>query len=363
MGRTSFVQSSTGRVWPSSSSRCTARDRSVNELGDAGVRSFFVCPRDRSALRWRADATVCARGHPYPVVHGVPVLLGDLDPTGFGTETIRGVRERRFDAQPPPLPGRVDRVVEEAIAGTNGSLYRHLTGRLPRYPIPEIRLPPGRGGLLLDVGGGWGRWSIAAARAGYRTILVDPQLKLVLAAVRVARYLDVEVTAVCGDATALPFDDDAFDVAFSYSVLQHFGKPVARAALGEMRRVVRREGTVLVQLANRWGGRQLMNQLFQALGTRDTGPFRVRYWSLDEMRTTFEAHLGPSEVEVDGFFSLNVQPADLDLMPGRYRLLIRTSEWLRRASEAAPALRHVADSLYVRSSVGKRSDRLPPAAA
>jgi SAM-dependent methyltransferase len=335
----------------------------VNELGDAGVRSFFVCPRDRSALRWKADAAVCARGHRYPVVHGVPVLLGDLDPTGFATETIRGVRERRFDVQPPPLPGRVDPVVEEAIVRTNGNLYRHLAGRLPRYPIPEIRLPPGRGSLLLDVGGGWGRWSIAAARAGYRTVLVDPQLELVVAAVRVARQLDVEVTAVCGDATALPFSDDAFAVAFSYSVLQHFGKSVARAALGEMRRVVRPEGTVLVQLANRWGGRQLMTQLLQALGGRNTGPFRVRHWGPEEMLTTFEAHVGPSEVEVDGFFSLNVQPADLDLMPDRYRLLIRTSEWLRRWSEDMPALRHVADSLYVRSSVGKRSHRLPPAAA
>ena len=80
-----------------------------------------------------------------------------------------------------------------------------------------------------------------------------PQLDLVLAAARISRQLDLDVVAVCGDATALPFVDDVFDVVFAYSVLQHFAKPAARAALAEMRRVARRDGTVLVQVANRWG--------------------------------------------------------------------------------------------------------------
>jgi hypothetical protein len=63
------------------------------------------------------------------------------------------------------------------------------------------------------------------------------------------------------------------------------------------------------------------------------------------------AVLGSGETEVDGFFSLNVQPADLDLMPAGYRSLIRTSERLRRWSEVVPALRYVADSVYVRAVV------------
>jgi SAM-dependent methyltransferase len=318
------------------------------------VRAFVVCPRDRGALEWDAEAR-CERGHRYPIVHGIPVLLGDADPTGFASETIRAIGDGRFDLQesPDPAPG-VDPVVQDAVVRTNGNLYRHLAGRLPRYPIPEIRLPQGEGRLLLDIGGGWGRWSIAAARAGYRPVLIDPQLELVLAAARVARQLDADVTAVCGDATALPLPDNAFDVAFSYSVLQHFAKPAARTALGEMGRVVRSGGTVVVQLANRWGLRQVMRRLARSLGSEDSDPFRVRPWSVREMEDTFTDVVGPSDVVVDGFFSLNAQTADLDLMPGRYRRLIRSSERLRRWSEDVPALRYVADSLYVRSAVGDR---------
>jgi hypothetical protein len=69
------------------------------------------------------------------------------------------------------------------------------------------------------------------------------------------------------------------------------------------------------------------------------------------MREAFDLLVGPSDVEVDGFFSLNVQPSDLDLMPFRYRALIRVSEWLRGWSRDVQFLRNVADSLYVRAVV------------
>ena len=318
---------------------------------DRDLRTLIVCPRDRLNLKWGGDAS-CANGHRYPVVHGIPVLFGDRDPTGFSSRTIDRVEHGGYEVEiAAPSSGRVDEVVQDAIVGTNGNMYRHLAGRLPRYPIPQIRLPRGDGRLLLDVGGGWGRWSLAAARAGYRPVLIDPQLDLVLAAARVSRQLDLDVMAVCGDATALPFVDNAFDVVFSYSVLQHFAKPAARAALAEIQRVARRGGTVLVQLANRWGSRQLMMQVVGALGGGTRGRFRVRYWTSSEMRTTFDRIVGPGDVEVDGFFSLNVQPTDLDLLPPRYRALVRISERLRRRSRDVPTLRYVADSLYVRAVV------------
>jgi SAM-dependent methyltransferase len=317
----------------------------------AEVAAIVTCPRDGSRLSWGDDAS-CERGHRFPIVGGIPVLFGRGDPTGFASRTTDRLANDGFANADVVTPSdRVDAVVQQALLGTNGNLYRHLVGRLDRYPIPEIRLPPGDGRRLLDVGGGWGRWSFAAARAGYRPVVIDPQLELMLAAARVSLQLGIDITAICGDATALPFARGAFDVTFSYSVLQHFSKEAARDAMAEMGRVTAGGGTVLAQLANRWGARQLFTQLLQVLGIRNTGAFRVRYWSVNEMREAFNRLVGPSDVEVDGFFSLNVQPADLDLMPSRYRALIRVSEWLRGRSRAIPALRNVADSLYVRAAV------------
>jgi SAM-dependent methyltransferase len=328
------------------------------------VTDFLICPRDGSLLSWGIDVS-CEREHQFPIVGGIPVLFGERDPTGYASSTIERLANDEYataDLDPPT--DRVDAVVQDSFPATNGILYRHLAGKLDRYPIPEIRLPFGDGRLLLDVGGGWGRWTVAAARAGYRPIVIDPSLDLLLAAARVSQQLGVDITAICGDATALPFVSGAFDVVFSYSVLQHFSKAAARVAMAEMRRVTTGGGTVLVQLANRWGARQLFTQSLQFFRIRNTDRFRVRYWSAPEMAEAFDLIVGPSSVEVDGFFSLNVQPSDLDLMPSRYRALIHISEWLRGWSRDVPALCNVADSLYVRAVVPvdqAHRDPAPPA--
>jgi ubiquinone/menaquinone biosynthesis C-methylase UbiE len=56
------------------------------------------------------------------------------------------------------------------------------------------------------------------------------------------------VTFEVGDAYALAFDDDSFDIVHAHQVLQHLSDPVA--ALREMRRVVKPDGVVAVRDAD-----------------------------------------------------------------------------------------------------------------
>ncbi len=247
----------------------------------------------------------------------------------------------------------VDWFVQAQVAATNGRLYVPLLGHLPRYPIPILRLPPGPGLSFLDIGCNWGRWSVAAARAGYLVTGIDPQPKAVEAARRVARDLGVQVEygVACGES--LPFPGESFDVVFSYSVLQHLAKDHVRRVLAEIARVLRPGGRALIQMPNHWGLRSLYNEVRR--GFRLRGHFDVRYWNPGELRRTFQAAIGPSTLSVDGFFGLGIQAADLDLMPARFRAVIRSSEALRAASHRVPLLLRVADSLYV-SSTKLRSD-------
>jgi len=60
---------------------------------------------------------------------------------------------------------------------------------------------------------------------------IYPSLDALRAARRVAAQLQVRAGFVVGDARALPFAAGTFDVAFSYSVLQHFDKVDARDSL------------------------------------------------------------------------------------------------------------------------------------
>lgn len=311
----------------------------------------LVCPRDHQPLALRGNL-VCAFGHEYPYVDGIPVMLmAEERPThgacvdsihqaacGSGLHDPDDATENRVG---------VDPYVQGAIAGTCGYMYAPLMGQLSRYPIPQIRLPAGCGQVLLDIGCNWGRWSISAARAGYKVVGIDPSLDAIRAAYKVAKQCEVSALFIVGDARHLPFRKGTFDLVFSYSVLQHFGREDVETTLDEIARVLKARGISLIQMLNAFGLRSLYNQAHR--GFREASHFEVRYWSPTDLRKTFARHIGPSTLAVDGFFSANVQTTDLDILPARYRALVLSSDVLRQLSKKIPPMTSLADSLYIRS--------------
>lgn len=301
----------------------------------------LACPRDRGALERDGDSLACSAGHGYDIVDGIPVLLVDDESPTHASCRV-SLEERELDDDPEAM-------VQDVIAATCGNLYRHLIGNVREYPIPEVRLPPGEGRTFLEVGCNWGRWCVSAARRGYRPVGVDPSLPAIRAARRVAERLGVEAEYVVADARHLPFADASFDVVFSYSVFQHFAKADAVASFEEIGRVLRPGGLSLVQMANVWGARSLWNQLRERRFREPRTLFDVRYWGPRELGDELAHAVGPSSLSVDGYLTLNPQPADLDLLPRRYRALVQASEALRRLSGRLPFLTYAADSLYVTS--------------
>jgi SAM-dependent methyltransferase len=282
-------------------------------------------------------------------VEGIPILLlSDAVQTHIeGTRSL-AVAEEGQAAQLPQFDvqdGEVDPFVKNVIGATNGSLYQHLVGNLFEYPIPNLRLPPGQGKLFLEIGSNWGRWCIAAARAGYRPVGIDPSLKSIRAAIRVAEQLGIDASYLVADGRYLPFPDGTFDQGFSYSVLQHLSIEDVQLTLGELARVLRRGANCQVQMPNTFGIRCLYHQLRR--GFRHARDFEVRYWTPKNLVSTFRKALGEVHLSVDGFFSLNPQISDVRFLPRKYRLLVRTSELLRKISIIFPPLHRAADSLYV----------------
>ena len=118
------------------------------------------------------------------------------------------------------------------------------------------------------------------------------------------------------------------------------------------------EGTCALAVAE-FGNASSLPKLDVRPGFREERDFEVRFWRPAELLAAFNCSIGPSELSVDGFFPLNVQPNGIRLLPARYRALVRTSEVLRRLSKKVPASTKLADNLYVnapaRSSVGSGS--------
>ena len=151
-------------------------------LLDAALLDRLVCPRDRTSLVETGAILYCAHGHHYPVIQGVPVLLvdgpqtlsvadatlaaGPTEPDPWHPDALGISPEERAELMKLPRDARyvIDPVVSFLVGATNGIAYKHLVGRLTDYPVPELRLPPGDGRTLLDIGCNWGRWCLAATR-------------------------------------------------------------------------------------------------------------------------------------------------------------------------------------------------------
>ncbi len=310
----------------------------------------LVCPRDHLPLVRSDTALTCTAGHCYPVHGGIPVfILDDVDQThGEASRALR-LKEieyelTRDDGATPPRD-QVDPLVREILGGTCGNMYKAVRNEIDHYPIPELRLPAGAGARFLDIGCNWGRWSVAAAQKGYAVTGVDPSFGALVVARRIFRQFGLEGRFICADARHLPFKDDSFDVVFSYSVLQHFSKDDVRATLRQIARIM--TGHSHIQMANKFGvgsAYHRLRRLFSQLGV-----FHVRYWSPRELLAAFDADIGRSQLEVDGFFGLGMQASDLASFRPHHRLILRLSERLRRFNGLTP----LADSLYVNSQSSK----------
>jgi SAM-dependent methyltransferase len=117
--------------------------------------------------------------------------------------------------------------------------------------IPEAkaemldRLAPDGASAGLDVGCGYGADVEALAarlRPGGHAVGIDASQTMIAEARRRVAGTGLDVRFVVGDALALPFDDDTFDVCRIETVLQHVDEP--GQAVTEMARVTRPGGRI-----------------------------------------------------------------------------------------------------------------------
>ncbi len=315
------------------------------------LRRRLVCPRDKQKLEFSENKLICPENHTYPVFDGIPVMLVDEadvthDYINRTLEKIAQTQERdseNHDSESTSDKNEIDAFVQGEVPYTSGNLYFSVQHKLTRYPIPETRLRNGTGERLLDIGCNWGRWSIAAAQKGYKPVGIDPSLDAVLAARRVSRQLGVETDFVVGDARFLPFADNTFDTVFSYGVFQHFSKENVKISLDEVVRVLKPGGSTLFQMPNKYGIRQY--QQHRRRGFTEGEGFEVRYWTPAELMETFEKKFGATKMTTDCYFGLGIQAKDADLLPPHYKMVVYSSEILRKISGVIKPLTKVADSV------------------
>lgn len=193
-----------------------------------------------------------------------------FDPEQFPSSSGRLVR--RPPVGPPSIHGSTVGAVAEADGGTRGDDRRDPEGvRVHDGPsdlevadLTDAETPPEFAhelyidstnllealadcspGRSLEVGCGYGRLTpwIAARTEGH--VAIDPERSLLSAARR--EYPDVHFVRT--RVEALPFRDDAFDLAVTWGVLNHVQSASIQEAADEIDRVVAPDGTLVISEA------------------------------------------------------------------------------------------------------------------
>jgi SAM-dependent methyltransferase len=199
------------------------------------------------------------------------------------------------------------------------------------------------GGDLLDVPCGFGRHSVPLARAGYHVVGADRSQALIEEARRRSggeRWPKL----VHADYRDLPLPDESFDAALNlFSSLGYNGDEEDTRALREIRRVLRPEGRLVIEIMHRdalvrgfressWhlvgGGRLLLEQrtfdpgpgiaqttqtLIETTGERDSRTFSLRVYTATELLAMLSA-AGFAEARCYGDFDAKPFTAETRLV-------------------------------------------------
>jgi ubiquinone/menaquinone biosynthesis C-methylase UbiE len=163
------------------------------------------------------------------------------------------------------------------------------------------------GPCLLDLMCGTAEVSLELARRGYRVLGVDlSPAMLVVAAERLAAAADYparNLSLAQGEAGALPVPDDTLDFALvgGNGSFNHLDEPQARAALGDLRRVLRPGGGLGMELVNP----HLLKEVYPV---RTFGPLRPPpgVWVEKESHNHYDQEAGlfhirqVAQYEIDG---------------------------------------------------------------
>ena len=138
------------------------------------------------------------------------------------------------------------------MSSATGDAYRHVARWYDRIfggmnaglrGIGLKMFPPREGMEVLDVGCGTGIQLASYQQAGCRVTGIDASPAMLEVA---RRRLGTGASLTVGDAARMPYPDHTFDLVLAATVLHEMPPQVRTAALGEMKRVLRPGGRMLL---------------------------------------------------------------------------------------------------------------------
>lgn len=215
-------------------------------LADAIEARSLRCPRCCGGLSLEAEegeAAVRCRecGAAYPARAGIPSLLPEVD---VHNDRVREFWGALYDAAYREHDERMERAEFLTRLDDLREMFHY------RQHLAAVEMPLGdlEGKRVLEVGSGAGGHSALFSWLGAQVFSLDITPQRVAATAAKLDLLGgvVKDLALQGDAGALPFPDDFFDIVYSNGVLHH--TPYVGRAVEEIHRTLKPGGRAVVML-------------------------------------------------------------------------------------------------------------------
>jgi ubiquinone/menaquinone biosynthesis C-methylase UbiE/uncharacterized protein YbaR (Trm112 family) len=238
-------------------------------------------------------------------------------------------------------------IVPQQIASTNGLHYVELVNNIKYYPRYNLPVPRARKNeIMLDIGAGWGRWLVAGADKGYIPVGIDFNLGFCQAVQKTLVAHRKRGYIICSDLQDLPFQDNVFDLVWSFSVLQHVHQKKLISSLQHMNRILAPGGFTWLEFPNKYG---LRNRIGPAMAQNDDNfdSMQVRYYSIEEYRKMFLDVFKNFRFKSHSFFGIGVLPEDLKYVSWKKKPLVAISLFFSGLSKLIPGMKNWSDSIYL----------------
>ena len=249
--------------------------------------------------------------------------------------------------------------IKNILIGTNGILYRKIK-EPKKYPIANIpfhKIDKDNKQMLLDIGCGWGRWTINAAQKNYTSVGIDLSLKSLLVAQTISKELNIQNSSfICCDVLDLPLRKNLFDKVFSFSFLQHFSENKLRIILKNISLTMKKNSIFKTQMINKYSVRGLYNDYrirnnkneMVKKGHMDDiegeNSFTVRYFSVNKINKILNETFNIENFKNYSFFT-QAQLSDFTLVSLKSKFFLIVTLVINTLVKVMPFFKFISDNL------------------
>ena len=324
--------------------------------------NYVICPNCKSnRLNSFNDNIVCNNcDEIYPIIYDIPILITKKRCEELNLNYYsKGLEEKILNSENiQENEYGIFKYIKKILIGTNGILYENINEpkKYPLANIPFSKVDESKELLLIDIGCGWGRWTLNAAQKGYISVGIDKSLISLIVAKKISEQLNIgNCNFICCDVLNLPISNNSFDRVYSFSFLQHFSENNLKTILMKISEIMKSNSIFKTQMINKYSLRgfynyfKIKNSKIDMIkkGRMDSiegeDSFTVRYFTPNKTLNILKSLFEIDKFENYSFFT-QAQIGDFALIRFKSKLFMTAAITMNYITKLLPFLKYFSEN-------------------